>query len=300
MKWSFDKILAFIAVAHHLNFSAAARELYISPQALNKQIAGLEVELGGQLFTRTTRHMELTPLGRVMLDKMLPVKQQYDIARQQVQQHIDGGDRVLRFEFFPAIHKRFVLFPVVDALMNELADTKIELNAVEMDSVFENIREGRSDLAISNLHEFEQLDDLQALPLMEAPAQIFVAPTHPWANRSAVTRQELEAMPVILFERALAHDAKSFYRNINSPARHMVSSYNAMLATLQLGTHYAVFPGMVENMKSYGFTALPLPGELQFGFRMALIFRPNHRHADTYLKIWPDIKKLMDYTTFEW
>lgn len=300
MKWSFDKILAFMAVADHLSFSAAARELYISPQALNKQIAGLEMELGGKLFTRTTRHMELTALGHVVMDQMLPVKRQFGTACQQIQQYLDEDGRVLRFEFFPAIHKRFVLFPVVDALMNELADTKIELNAVEMDQVLQHVREGRSDLVISNLHPFEQLDDLQVLTLMEAPAQIYVAPTHPWANRDAVTRQELESMPVILFERAQTHGANSFYRNIRSPARHMVGSYNAMLATLQLGTHYAVFPGMVENMGVYGFTALPLPQGLRFNFRMALVFRPNHPHAGTFQKIWPGIRKLMDYTSFEW
>ena len=38
----FQKIQYFIKVASTLNFTKAAQELYISPQALNKQIARLE------------------------------------------------------------------------------------------------------------------------------------------------------------------------------------------------------------------------------------------------------------------
>ena len=57
----------FVAVADRLNFSAAARELYISQQALSRIIQQLENDLGVRLFDRTTRSVELSAAGEALL-----------------------------------------------------------------------------------------------------------------------------------------------------------------------------------------------------------------------------------------
>jgi DNA-binding transcriptional LysR family regulator len=54
----------FLAVARLGGFSAAARELALSPGAVSKQIARLERVFDAQLFERNTRHVALTPEGR--------------------------------------------------------------------------------------------------------------------------------------------------------------------------------------------------------------------------------------------
>jgi DNA-binding transcriptional LysR family regulator len=57
----------FAAVAEDLNFSSAARRLYVSQQALSRTIQQLERQVGAQLFERTTRSVELTAAGVAML-----------------------------------------------------------------------------------------------------------------------------------------------------------------------------------------------------------------------------------------
>ncbi|HZD69174.1 MAG TPA: LysR family transcriptional regulator [Actinomycetes bacterium] len=57
----------FVAVAQELNFSAAARRLYISQQALSRIIQQLERELGVRVLERTTRSVELTAAGEALL-----------------------------------------------------------------------------------------------------------------------------------------------------------------------------------------------------------------------------------------
>jgi DNA-binding transcriptional LysR family regulator len=61
----------FVAVADELNFSAAARRLFVSQQALSRVIQQLERELDVQLFERTTRTVGLTPAGRALLDSAI-------------------------------------------------------------------------------------------------------------------------------------------------------------------------------------------------------------------------------------
>jgi DNA-binding transcriptional LysR family regulator len=58
----------FLAVAEELNFSRAAERLHIAQPALSTQIRALETQVGCELFHRTTRRVELTPAGEVLLE----------------------------------------------------------------------------------------------------------------------------------------------------------------------------------------------------------------------------------------
>ena len=55
------------AVARHGSFTKAAEELYLAQSAISQQIRRLETELGVEVFRRTSRKVELTAEGRVIL-----------------------------------------------------------------------------------------------------------------------------------------------------------------------------------------------------------------------------------------
>src|SRR5207247_5358320 len=57
----------FLAVAEELNFSRAAEHLHIAQPALSAQIRVLEKQIGLDLFVRTTRKVELTLAGELLL-----------------------------------------------------------------------------------------------------------------------------------------------------------------------------------------------------------------------------------------
>ena len=68
-KLTFLSIEYFLKVAETLNFTVAARELYISQPALSKQIKQLEEEIGVRLFRRDTKQVELTAGGRILYEE---------------------------------------------------------------------------------------------------------------------------------------------------------------------------------------------------------------------------------------
>lgn len=61
---SLKHLRAFVAVCDTLHFTKAARAMYLSQPALSALIRQLESELGVQLILRTTRAVEITPLGK--------------------------------------------------------------------------------------------------------------------------------------------------------------------------------------------------------------------------------------------
>jgi DNA-binding transcriptional LysR family regulator len=63
----FRALQAFVSVADHRGFSAAATALKTSPAAVTRLIAGLENEIGARLFARSTRKVGLTDQGALFL-----------------------------------------------------------------------------------------------------------------------------------------------------------------------------------------------------------------------------------------
>ncbi|WP_405394477.1 LysR family transcriptional regulator [Microbispora hainanensis] len=80
----------FVAMAEHLSFTVAARELHIAQQSLSQQIAALEHALGGRLFDRDTRGTRLTEVGRMFLPEARAVLTHADAALETARRAVRG------------------------------------------------------------------------------------------------------------------------------------------------------------------------------------------------------------------
>src|ERR1700719_2414835 len=63
---------AFVAVADHLSFRAAASQLGVTPSALSHSMRQLEERLGARLLNRTTRSVSVTDAGLRLLERLRP------------------------------------------------------------------------------------------------------------------------------------------------------------------------------------------------------------------------------------
>lgn len=77
---------AFLAVAQHLNFRAAAEDLALTQSAVSRQIQSLEEEIGVPLFLRHTRSVELTEAGAQLQRASAPAVERIDSAVRQIRQ----------------------------------------------------------------------------------------------------------------------------------------------------------------------------------------------------------------------
>lgn len=76
-----DGIEAFVQVADHGSFAAAARHLDLSPSAVSKLITRTEDGLGTRLFNRNTRSLSLTLEGRMFLERGRVILRELEAAK---------------------------------------------------------------------------------------------------------------------------------------------------------------------------------------------------------------------------
>ena len=135
---------SFIQAARTGSFSEAGRVLQLSPAGVSQNIKSLEAQLGARLFTRTTRHVRLTPEGQRFLSRCAPAIAALDDAIRAVgdeSERIEGRIRISSTTWFG----RTRLVPLVARFM--AANPRIEVE-VDLSDRFVDLVAEEFDLAI--------------------------------------------------------------------------------------------------------------------------------------------------------
>jgi DNA-binding transcriptional LysR family regulator len=93
----------FVAVAEELHFGRAAARLHIAQSPLSQRIKALESALGVELLVRTTRRVELTPAGTLLLDEARGVGERVEQLESVVARIRTGETGALRLGVSPDV-----------------------------------------------------------------------------------------------------------------------------------------------------------------------------------------------------
>jgi DNA-binding transcriptional LysR family regulator len=107
------------------SFSAAARQLGVTPAAVSKQIAKLEQHLGLQLLVRNTRQLTVTEAGQRLLQEAIPGLVQVHAALGLANQQQDAVAGVLKVSLAPAFGRHYVL-PVMGPLLQQHPQLRLD------------------------------------------------------------------------------------------------------------------------------------------------------------------------------
>lgn len=135
MPGQIERIRIFLEVADQNGFAAGARVLGLSPTIVTRQVAELEVQLGVQLFVRTTRKISLTHAGSTYYQRVRPIVDDLNFAAEEVRQQqgtLSGPLTVsaplsLGMQLLPDVIAQFrILYPEVK-LNLQLSDRFIDI-----------------------------------------------------------------------------------------------------------------------------------------------------------------------------
>jgi DNA-binding transcriptional LysR family regulator len=165
--------------------------------------------------------------------------------------------------------------PVLAKLQRCCADCQMELTSGDLFMVFQALQEDKIDLLLTNLADDADLRDYQTAVLQTKPALIVISVNHPWATRKQVTPSDLRLAPMLQFSRNGRTSGHSFYADLGNIAVKYVSDFDTMLATLENGQHFAVFPQSFDFRDRARFKYIELPEQFRFNYQTVLMAKSH-------------------------
>ena len=272
-KWggvmNYQIISYFVKAAEVLNFSEAARQLYIAPQSFGKQIALLEEEMGEKLFERTTREMKLTAFGKECYERFSgPVRA---LERNFIQMcELGNGRKGIRIGIFSALSRQNVVSPIVGAILAHYEDKDINISMMGMGELQTAVQNNKIDLGITVTHDREAgWRNCSIYPIAYYPAQIAVSKNHRWFEKDSVSPTEFESSNFVRMDLP-QYSEMDYFANIPCKRVIVVENYETMNLEVDSGRAFAIMSSKIDEMHDRGYKFFDLPCN-PFDYTLALI-----------------------------
>jgi DNA-binding transcriptional LysR family regulator len=282
-----QQLRSFAAVARHRHFTRAASELHIGQPAVSQHVRRLETELGVRLISRTTRSVELTEAGRLMLERCERSLAELDAGVAELAElkglvrgrlRIGAMQWLEPYDLVAALASFHELHPAIDIrVVEEVAPSM--LNAVladQLDVAFVPIESGLPAGLTSQL-------------LFEDELVLVVAREHPLAERTQVRIATLRDEPFVFLREGTglrrAVEAAAHAAGFHPNARFETNELSRVLALVARGLGVSAVSRAVAETASDQVVAISLRPALRR--QVGLVWRAG-RHgtpaANAFLK----------------
>jgi LysR family transcriptional regulator, benzoate and cis,cis-muconate-responsive activator of ben and cat genes len=192
-------LVYFREIARQLHFRKAAETLAIAQPALSRALAQLETALGTDLLNRTRRGAELTPAGRLLLERIEPLLRGLAALPGELHALAEGEVGHVRVAF-----TGLAMATVLPAILREfhLRHPKIRLELNESPTSAQLVALQAGEFACGFFHPDAPTPGLRTRQLLRERNGVLFPASHPLAQRSAVRLRDLAATPFVLFPRA--------------------------------------------------------------------------------------------------
>jgi DNA-binding transcriptional LysR family regulator len=229
----------FAAVARHMSFTRAARELHLTQSAVSQQVRHLEREVGMPLFEHLGRRVQLAPAGAELLRY---VNQAIELLREAGESL--AAMRGLRRGVLKlgAVSTAKYFAPSLLAAFRPLyPEVTIKFAIANREEIVKQLAANEIDLVIMGRppREFETI----AVPFARHPLVIIASPAHPLCARKRIQLRQLATESFLIREEGSGTRAsmEHVFRERGVPLRaHMEISSNetikqAVMAGMGLG-----------------------------------------------------------------
>jgi DNA-binding transcriptional LysR family regulator len=192
-----EELHSFVVLADELHFGRASKRLFVSQPALSKQIRRLEEKVGGALFTRTRRKVEITEAGRVLLAGADKVLREDEAALSLAKEAVLGRAGTLRIGFGIASVSE-ILPRTILRFRKTYSQVELKMRDMSTPAQIAALVEGSIDIGIVRLPIAHS--ELDSLPLFHE--QLVVATSGSLSYNSRQGLAALRNQPFVFFPRA--------------------------------------------------------------------------------------------------
>ena len=227
----------FVSVAEELSFTRASERLHIATSAVSQRIRDLERHLGKPLFTRSSRHVEITETGAGLLPLARDVLARFDAIPASVGlSTLDRPTGTLGVtpDVSPADLRLFVA-----QFRRTWPDTELQIRPGLTREVLQDLVLGRCDAGLLSGSAFAP--GLRYARLSSTPVVAVVPSGLGFDGRSVIDLCELACLPYV----SLAHDCSPF-------GEHDIDDVLAQAGVLRRTTLDRVSAGNIVHLVSSG------------------------------------------------
>lgn len=200
-----QQLIYAVTVADQTSMNRAAQALFLSQSSLSASIHNLEQEIGLTIFRRTNRGVSPTPEGEEFLLYARQIVNQYRLAEEK---YIYKKESKKSFSV-SSQHYTFAVKAFIE-MAKRFGPDQYALGIYECKTaeILENVRNYKSELGVLYIDDFngEILQKLMAdnglefTELFTCNTYVFLAASHPLANRESLSLEDLEPYPCLSFD----------------------------------------------------------------------------------------------------
>lgn len=280
----------FLAVAEEGHFGRAAKRLNIVQPALSMQIKALEEELGGALFIRTSRHVELTEAGRLLQTEAQRTLAQVEHTRLAVARSLRGETGRVRVGFAGNAIFSGKMIADLRQFHRTYPDAELVIQEVAPQQQVEAIQAGLLDVGYTPDNSKTTAPDITVQPLGQWDFLLALHEGHPLAKRAAITMDMLAGEPLVLYEAHDAHERLTLLleQTLGDKLRvaHRGGSTLSVLAIAATGLGLALIPSPLQQVTIPGLVYRPLD-EPSFSANLMMVHRASepNKAVEAYLAL---------------
>lgn len=181
-----------VLLSQVLNISQAAETLGISQPALSKQIAGLEKEIGVELFNRSTVPLTMTAAGECFVKEAKEILLKEDELYRIMSDFKSGKKGKITIGISP-FRAAYFLYDVIIKLQGIFPGLQVVLSEKNSAQLLKDTQEGLLDFSILNLPVDETVFDV--IPLDKEPV-VLAVPKHFLDEKGITGNTEKKKFPI--------------------------------------------------------------------------------------------------------
>lgn len=260
---SIEQFREFLVLSEYLNFSAAAESLFITQSALSRHIAALEKELDCRLLERDTQSVSMTRAGLVFKEQAQGIVDSYDEACARLRLLKAGFSARLRIGY-PIYAMHDYLGPVPEMFERSNPDIKLQYNVGDPNSVFQNLFDDKTDLAIMPSYPLPGSGKLKKREIYSERLGVLMNRNHPLAAREELSLAELKGETFFsvdnpYFRAAWRHVLSLCKKSGFTPSEPaLINQMEALIMAIRRGDGITVVGRHMRNQQSSLITFRPL------------------------------------------
>lgn len=199
MDINYELYKVFYYVATTLSFSEASKQLFISQSAVSQSIKALEKKLDQTLFIRSTKRVQLTPEGEILLRHIEPAMNLIRRGEAQIMDANTTGGQI-RIGASDTIC-RYFLVPYLERFHKEFPNTHIKVTNQTSLKCVDLLESGQVDLIVTN-YPNSNLGNQASVTFIKSFKDIFIAnKDFSELKDKVLTFKELLEYPILMLER---------------------------------------------------------------------------------------------------